>query len=475
MTSRRTVRIVFAAGLAAWLVNAAILWATGSMLGHDEAQYAVAAQDLLDGAPVRWNYLSVGMSLVAAPGVLAGGGELALRLVPALLGVGFLLVAAGLARAAFGGAAAAWTTAVLAASMCFARRAAELLSDLPAAALLLAGAALLVTELTRGEPSRSGEAAGEDRAKLVREAPPRPRLLLAAPCFAAAFYLRYGSVLPIGAIGAVALVVGWRAVLRRPWLALATIALFAALLVPFVWMSIAATGSPLGIFRESSGVLGDAYVGQSLVTYATANPFAYYGIATTPALLAGLASIYRGRDRRVLMLWLMAVASIVAVGLTPVAQSRYIFFGLALLVILGVDTIDRWVRARRPAARRVLGGFAAAALAASWLAVEIGAVRLSGARTERMTATVAAVAAIRDDARGAPCEVIGRHTTQLQWYTGCVAVLDVRLEELSRARVYVVQEIGGKYQPDLAGHPGVPRAILDRPGFLVVTRLDPPP
>jgi len=477
-TSPRLVRIVLAAGLVAWVLNAAYLWGSAWTLGHDEAQYAIAAQDLIDGEPVRWNYLSVGMSLIAAPGVLAGGSALALRLVPVLLGIAFVLVVARLARSAFGAPAAAWSVAVLAASSAVAKRAAELLSDLPAATFLLAGTAILVTELTL-EPSRSGGAASEDRARFTSDpsgsGAPRRRLLLAAPCFAAAFYLRYGSILAIGGIGAIALLVGWPAVRRRPGLALATVALFAALLVPFFRMSLAATGSALGIFDESSVVLGDATPGQSLVTYATSNPFMYYGIVTTPVLLAGLASIYRARDRRVLMLWLMAVAHIVAIGLTPIAQSRYLFFGLTLLVILGADTLERWARSRPPRMRRALGACAAVAIAASWLLVVIIAQRGGRARDLRMAPTLAAADAIRGDAHGARCQVIGRHTTQLQWFAGCVAVYEAPPEELRRTRVYVVIEPGGMYQPDLAGHPGVRHPILDRPGVITVTRLDPLP
>jgi hypothetical protein len=270
----------------------------------------------------------------------------------------------------------------------------------------------------------------------------------------------------------VALVVGWRAVRRRPWLVAGTIALFAVLLVPFLWLSLAVTGSPLGILRNSSIVLGeDAYAGKSLVTYATANPFTYYGIATTPALIAGLIAIRR--DRRVLMLWLIAVADIVLIGLTPIPQVRYIFFGLALLVILGVDAIDRWAGGT-PRVRRWVGAVAVVVLVVSWSSVAVGSFMSGGIRERRQAGTRAAIEAIREDARGASCLVIGRHTTQLQWYTGCVAVYRAPADELRRSRVYVVQEPAGKYQPELAGRPGVPRAIVDRPGELIVTRLDPP-
>ena len=446
---------MLAAGLAAWLAGAALVWLAAPPLGHDEAQYAIAAQDVLDGAPARWDYLSIGMNAIAIPGVLAGGGELALRLLPALLGLAFVLAAARLARGAFGEAVAAWTVAVLAASFSIARRAAELLGDLPAAACLLAGTAIVVAELTR-DPA------------------PRRRLVLAAPCLAAAFYLRYGSVLAIAAIGGAALVAGWRPLSRRPWTALSAAALLALLLAPHFLAARAATGSPLGILRASSDVLETAHTGPALVTYATSNPFVYYGAVTAPVMLAGLAAIRRGRDRRVRLLWLIAAGDILAVGLLPVAQPRYLFFAIALLVILGTDELHRWIAARPPAARRALGRGAAAAVALSWLVVAIALSRLEDVRRGRMAGTLAAVAAIRADARGAPCEVIARHTTQLQWYTGCVAVYTADLETLARRRVYLVREPRGPHQPELAGRPGVPRTILDDPD-VTVTRYDPPP
>jgi hypothetical protein len=120
----------------------------------------------------------------------------------------------------------------------------------------------------------------------------------------------------------------------------------------------------------------------------------------------------------------------------------------------------------------VLGGCAAGAIAISWIHVAIGLYQVEDARGESMRGTLAAVAAIRDDAGGAPCEVIGRHSTQLQWYTGCAAVYRADLETLSRRRVYLVHEPNGKLQPELAGRPGVPRTILEGPRVIVI-RYDP--
>jgi hypothetical protein len=71
--------------------------------------------------------------------------------------------------------------------------------------------------------------------------------------------------------------------------------------------------------------------------------------------------------------------------------------------------------------------------------------------------------------------VIARRTTQLQWYTGCAVVYEAPPDVLARVRVYHVVESGVEWQPaGVEGRPGVPRTILERPGALIVTRLDPP-
>jgi hypothetical protein len=112
MTTRVPHR-VFAAGLAAWIVLGAIQWLMTTPLGHDETQYAIAARDLLNGDPPRWFHVSSGMSAVAIPGLFLDG-ERGLRVVPLVIGIGFILGTALLARRACSGATAAWSVAILA-------------------------------------------------------------------------------------------------------------------------------------------------------------------------------------------------------------------------------------------------------------------------------------------------------------------------------------------------------------------------
>src|SRR4051812_6730906 len=143
--------LIALAGLVAWIANAAIAWLSAAPLGHDEAQYALAAQDWLDGAGPRWFYVSKGMSVVAAIGTTAGHGEIAVRFPAFVLGIAFLVAAGALAWRTFGAITGAWTIAVLAGLRAFAGNAAELLSDLPATAALLAGTLVLIDQVIERE------------------------------------------------------------------------------------------------------------------------------------------------------------------------------------------------------------------------------------------------------------------------------------------------------------------------------------
>lgn len=442
-------RLVLAAGVVAWLTCAVLGWALGTPIGHDEAQYALAARDLLAGEPLRWSYLSIGMVVLSVPGVLLGLSELAARALPVLSGLLFVLAATRLSRRAFGEAAAAWLPAVLAASTCIARRGAENLSDLPATACLL-----LVLALVLGE--------------LCGERGPRWRLVAAAPLAVAAFTLRYGSILPLAVIALASAVIGARAIGRRPGPALATVGLGLVLVAPHLLWSHHQTGSALGILHESSATI-PAELG--LWRYLTANPLTYYGTVTTPLLLLGLASLWRRRDRATVLLWLVAVADIVVVGLTTHAQSRYILLGLTLLLALGT----REAVTLLGATSRPLRTLAVAALVTAWLGVLLGLVRIDRSRRAAFEPVQAAGAAIRRDAAGAPCSVLGRRTMQLEWWSGCTSELYTDEGMVQRRQVYVVVQHGLPEQPPLEVLPGARRLVLHREGRLTVTALSPAP
>lgn len=461
MKVQRTTAIALA-GIGAWLVFVGITWAGGAPLGHDEAQYAIATRDVLAGDELRWFYLSRGMVVVTTPGIWLGAGEHALRVAPLLLGVGFVLATYVLARRVVGAASAAWAMVVLAGSANIARLSTNLLSDLPSTACLLAALAIIVDEIDR-------------------DAGPRWRLVVVSPLLAAAFYVRYGSAIPIAVIVVVSIAIGARTLVRRPWPVLATAASFAIFLVPHFLEARALIGSPLGILLESRDVPQQHHLTDGLVTYLTSNPFIFYGLIAPFVLVAGLVAV-RGRDRRRLLVWLVAVGSFVAMGLTTHGMLRYIVFSVAILIVLGTDQVRQWLAMTPPKLGRVVAITLVVALGAAWLAVTVKQVRDGDPRGAKMRGIFTAARMIRTDAAGAPCIVIGYSSTQLEWYTGCRVplVLDAgaAAEAHARhARVYLVRDAtpiwAPKWQPVFADYPGHVR-ILGVDPVVEVARLDPP-
>lgn len=450
---RRSLGLVFACGLTAWIACALVMWGSHSPLGHDESQYALTATDLLSGRAARWNYVSVGMNVVSLPGVLLGGSERALRFLPMLLGIGFAVSAAYLALRTLDARTGAWVVGVLAATTPLVTRSADLLSDIPAAGCLLLGTSIVVSELTNPDG-------------------PRRRFVFAAPAFAAAFYVRYGSSIPIAVIGAVGLLFGWRSMRKRPLPVIAAVALFIALWIPHLVYSAATTGSALGILRDNASVLNRAPSGPALWTYLTKNPFFYYGAITTVLMAVGIASILAVRHRAATMLWCIAVGGFVAIGLTPVAQVRYLYFPIVLFVILGVHWIARRVGTLQPRHQRRVAVGAGVVLVIAWAFVFRSVYRVPGIRQEGVKGTLRAAAAIRSAARGAPCFVVCRHTTEIEWYSGCEAVVELPVASIGKQPMFGVVDNFGDNQPDLARLPGRHRSILSLPGLAEVISVE---
>ena len=448
MRALRLPALIFAAGLLFWIINAAIVWLSAAPLGHDEAQYALSAHDLLVGDEPRWFYVSSGMSVVAAIGETLGHGEVALRFPAFVLGIGFVLAAAGLAWRVYGAMTAAWVVVVLAGLRSIAGMSSDLLTDLPSTALLLAGSLVMI-----------GEVLGEEE-----DAAPRWRVVFAAPLLAAALYVRYASCIPIALIGVGTLVVGLPQIRRRPLPIVVTAAAFVLLLVPHLVQANHETGSPLGILLASKDVPGRTWFAQGLATYTTSNPVRYYGLLAPPILLAGLAAITRVRHRPTMLLWLIAVSDIVVLGLISHAQPRYIFFGVTLLVILGVEQIRRWVGPRRWGAV-----VAAVAVLASCLLMLRTQVMRSERKRETASAAYTAASVIRTDAHGRRCYVIGDAFAQLEWYSGCRGSSWPWDEREETEPVYVV------HTPSTLPVPtrGDPHVLLARPA-VTVTRFDVP-
>ena len=382
-------RQIFGAALGAWLIVGTLALLGGPPLGHDEAAYAVAAR----GDAPAWNYRSSGMITIARIGLALGGSNAALRIVALLAGAGVIVAAYALGRAAFDARTGAWAAAVLATAHPMASRSAELIGDLPATACLLGGVAVLLGELERDRP--------------------RWRLVLAAPLFAAAFYVRYGSAPVIVMIAVLTVLLYARKLFCLP--VLATVLALGAFLVPHVMHSIATTGSPLGILTASASMPRRAYVGEGLVTYVTSNPFVFYGVVVAPVMIASLVGLALLRIRRAQLFVIgLALGQLVSLGIQSHAQPRYVFFATALLVIAGVDAIRTHATHERAAAGIV--GLA-------WLGLAIGIVPFQHYVARLRAPLYAAGAAVRADAHGRSCAIAANVVPQLMWATGCDVIV----------------------------------------------------
>jgi hypothetical protein len=422
-------RRLLAAAIGAWAVVTLLGIATGPPLGHDEAAFSVLARG---GSAATWLYRSSGVIALAKLGVALGGSEWAIRIASALTGFGVVAGVFAVGRAAFpddGGRTGAWAAAVIAGAHPMVLRSAELIGDLPATGCMLAGIALLAGELARQDG-------------------PRWRLVAAAPAFAGAFYLRYGSAPVIAIAGGAALVLWWRQILRRPAPVFATTAAFTALLVPHCVQSLRATGSLFGILEVSSQMPRRAYVGEGLVTYLTSNPLMFYGALVAPLMIAGLGALVRppGARRSVWFLGAIAVGQIAAIGLQSHAQPRYIFVATCLLVLLGVAFVRR---ALPPRPRLAL-----ALVVLSWLGCAIAVVPYNVHLARLRAPLMTAANTIRADAQGQRCIVVARVVTQLAWYTGCDVMLlrdPTRLDPLpDGVRAYLASVPHGTTGPDVA-------------------------
>lgn len=400
-------RTLIYAAVGAWIAAAAIRWAMGSPLGHDEARYAISARALLHGHLPRWDYVPPGIAALGVPGIALGGGERAMRLVPLVANLGLLAAAFAIARR-FSRETAAWALAVLAGTLPLLRLSSDLLSDIPSAALVLAGLAVLLGELGW-------------------------RIVVVAPLFAAAFYIRYGSCVPIAIIAVTVLAFRFRELRFAP--AAVTLGLFALLLVPHVVQSHVVDGSTLGILEASAAMPAP---GRGLADYAL-HAFHHFGILGPPLIAVAIAGALR--DRRRAMLVVIAVAQIVVLGLQTQAQPRYVFVALVLLVIAGVDTLKAYLDRR-----------ALVVVAAMWIGVVASAVRSKHELEAENAHTLAAAALIHTDDAGRPCFVMARKRMQMEWYSGCESTL---WPHATLGRLYAVRDdYGGPDQPVFEQLPG---------------------
>ena len=328
--------------------------------------------------------------------------EQVLHVIPAVLGLAFIAAAWFVAVRLADRDAAAWAIAVVVGTTPLVRFDVELMSDLPSAACMLAIVGVLAREL-------------RDR--------PRWRLCICAPLAIAAVYIRYGSVVPVALIAVAAVGFGARAIARHPWPPLVTAAAVVLAVVP------------LRAALAFSAKVPPATHG--LADYLR-HPVWYFGALAPPLMLLALTT--RDRWRRFAVV--IGAADIVALGIETAAQARYVVLGLVLLVAVGVaEARERLLRSRH---RRAFGIACGIVVGSTWLVALYAAFAIRERRTTGMAPTLDAAMAIRADAHGERCEVIGRHFTQLEWYSGCRAVSTVS----PGVRTYVVRDdTGGPGQP----------------------------
>jgi 4-amino-4-deoxy-L-arabinose transferase-like glycosyltransferase len=388
------------AALAGWAAIAVLALVVGAPLGHDEAQYALAARGEVPGG--TWLYLSPGTSAIARVGLALDGEPWLVRLPFVLLGIGVPLATWALGRTAFDDRTGAWAAAVIAGAPHFALHNADVLSDLPAAACVVAGITVIARELSREEG-------------------PSWWLVAAAPAWAAGFYIRYGHAPVLAIAGLLACVLWWRRLLARPLPVLVTVVTFGALLVPHALHSLDKTGTVLGVLRHSSAAPAEAYVGEGLVDYVTSNPFWFYGFVVAPVIVVGLVSI-ASRDQRWRMrvfLGGIAIGQVVMIGLQTRAQPRYVYIAVMLLAVLGVAAIGK-LAARMPRLPRALPYVV---VAAAWLYVAVRVIPTHEHRAHARAHLVAASETIMRDTGHRPCLVLTRQVPQIGMFTRCEPAL----------------------------------------------------
>ncbi|MGZ4145341.1 MAG: ArnT family glycosyltransferase [Actinomycetota bacterium] len=364
---------------------------------NDESVCAVQARAWAAGGPVT------GVGLQRAPLLPAIGtliykagwrSEAPYRFVGLAFGIAAVVLVWALGRAVAGEAAGLFAAAVFASAPTIQQRSAQFMTDVPATAVLLAFALVLWHNRARADSS----------------------LVLSAPLAAAAVYMRYASVLPIGLLVIVALVLWRRALLQNRALVVGILALFAALLVPHVVRAIDATGTPWGLITHTARFAGRAYLGQGLVQYLSWWPLVLAGPLAGIVMIAGIAGAVTRRTQRAAFLVLPAAADVLLIGLTEHGEPRLIFFPVALLCVAGAAVVVDLVR--RP---RALSAVAAAALVGAGVFVSV---HNEHARAARVVPALAGRAIAHPDLAvivRRPCIVFSVELAETTWYSGCAA------------------------------------------------------
>jgi 4-amino-4-deoxy-L-arabinose transferase-like glycosyltransferase len=443
---RRAEMVALAFVVIAFAAVVSIGMAANSPFSWDESVYALTIRHWVQGGPST----GVGATRPAVISVLGvvplalGGQEWMFRIVGLLFGSLGIVAAWQLGRSMGGSYAGLLGALLLAAAPSIQLDAGLFLTDVPAMALLL----LLVAFVWRAFEGQQ---------------PPGWRLVWLAPLAAFAFYTRYGSIVPLLAIGLTVPLLwpGRVAAARRP--VLATVALFALLLVPHAIFATLQEGSPIGIILLARGGAAGETFGAGLEQYLAWLPSELVGpvpgLAAVLGLAVGLLHLLRAglrgswdrRSRMYGLLCLPAVAHILVLGLFVLPQQRYLFLPMALLMVAGSLAIADGVAGRGRIGRLAMNLVAAAVVTALiWAGVAMPG------RTDGRTAYLAwerqAGLLIRELGDGS-CSALAADYPQMTWYSGCPTYNFADVERSGRERLlsgenrFLVIRPDGHFQP----------------------------
>jgi Dolichyl-phosphate-mannose-protein mannosyltransferase len=415
-------------------------------LSWDESAYAITTRHWAQGGP------STGMGVTRPPVVPVlglvpiafGTQEWQFRVIGLLFGMGAIVAAWFLASSIAGSGSGLLAGLLLAAAPSLQVDAGLFLTDVPATALLLLLLALVWRAFEAPQPPGWG-------------------LLWLAPLAAAAFYTRYGSIVPLAAI-ALSVPLLWPARARAAWRpVLATAGLVGLLLLPHAVTATFQRGSPLGIILVAQGGAAGESFGSGLVQYLAWMPVELIGLVPGLAAVLGLAvgaghliraAARRGWDSRARSYGLLVIPAAIhagVLGLVALPQQRYLFLPMALLVVAGAVAVARVAVERGRVGRLAFGAVALAGVAAlTWSGITMPA-RADG-RTAFMEWERRAGLLIREMGEGS-CSVLASDYPQMTWYSGCPAYNFADLEEPGRERLlsgqnrFLVLRRDGQFQP----------------------------
>jgi hypothetical protein len=381
----------------------------GGTLGHDEAAYGVKARQWLEGTPGSgWSpHRGTGMSAYGYLVLALGGAEPGLRSI-GLLGV--LALAAGvwnLGRLMAGPAVGAMAAVAVVAGPAVLSRTTEYLSDVPSAAMLVFCAMIVWRELgARPIPSY--------------------RLLWAFPFAWAAFYLRYQSAVSLALIALVALLLWWRQVRQRPGPVIALIAIGLLGLVPHFAQSIDLTGRAWGILLNTGTGAIRAYPGEGLRDYAGMFWWGLAGYAGPIALISAMVGAVSGwrvtaARRAYVFLLVPALGQTLVLGLISHGEARFLVFPIALMMVAGAMTLDRWAGSPSTTwGRGLLWGASALVIGSLALSAVFAREWVENRKGSNEPVELAAVE-VAELAGPASCGVLTSYTPQVTFYSRCAS------------------------------------------------------